>query len=696
MTEDKVPTNKFEALRQQAEELIRNQTHTTPETPPDILDLIHELKIYQAELEIQNEELQLSQQEISELKQEYQNLYEFAPCGYLTLNNKGIITRLNLTGSRLLETERNHMSRVGFSQFIDLGWEDAYFSARAESSKTGQKQSIELPIKRTNNLPVWVRADIEADCNTTGAVIQWRVVLLDITERKKFEADLRESEVLKNSIIESSLDCIKLLDLKGNLKYMSKAGQKRLEIKDIEVYLDKNWVDFWQGKDKINAQTAVDAAAKGAVGTFQAYSPTETGKPRWWDVIITPINNAAGEVERLLAVSRDITEKKRIEDQLNQSKKMESIGNLAGGIAHDFNNILSSVIGFTELALDEAEKGTLIEDSLQEVYEGGKRAKELVKQILAFARQSDEKISPIQPRVLVREVLNFIRSTIPTTIEIRENIKSESVILGNATQVHQVLMNLCTNAAYAMEDSGGTLNISLKDVFIDKEKLSIDMKPGDYVEIKVVDTGTGIPPDKIDSIFEPYFTTKPQGEGTGIGLAMVQGVVESYGGKIAVKSQMGKGTTFTIYLPITKKRSGQSAYLTEELPTGTERILFVDDEAPIAKMGSQILEHLGYSVTTRTSSIEALELFQTKPDDFDLVVTDVTMPNMTGDKLAVKLMKIRPEIPVILCTGYSKKMSDEKALEIGIKAFAYKPVVKSDLVKTVRKVLDDAKGSTQS
>ena len=198
------------------------------------------------------------------------------------------------------------------------------------------------------------------------------------------------------------------------------------------------------------------------------------------------------------------------------------------------------IIGFTELALDETSKGTLLEDSLQEVYSAGKRAKDLVKQILAFARQSDEKISPIQPRVIVKEVLNFIRSTIPTTIEIQENIKSESLILGNATQVHQVLMNLCTNAAYAMEDSGGTLNLSLKDVFVDKEKLSIGMKPGDYFEVKVSDTGTGIAPEIIDSIFEPYFTTKAHGEGTGIGLAMVHGVVESYGGKITVRQSSGK------------------------------------------------------------------------------------------------------------------------------------------------------------
>ena len=411
------------------------------------------------------------------------------------------------------------------------------------------------------------------------------------------------------------------------------------------------------------------------------------------DEVMVEINAAVINWEgrpATINIIRDITGQKKIEDRLRQAQKMESIGNLAGGIAHDFNNILSSIIGFTELALDETQKGTVLEDSLQEVYGAGKRAKDLVKQILAFARKSDEKTSPIQPAIVAKEVLKFIRSTIPTTIEIRQHLDSNSWIMGNATQVHQVLMNLCTNAAHAMEVSGGVLSVRLKDVFLYKKDLLAGMKQGDYLEIRVADTGGGIAPETINSIFEPYFTTKDPGEGTGMGLAMVQGVVESYGGKIAVDSHLGKGTTFTIHLPITKKQSAQSAYIPEELPTGTERILFIDDEAPIAKMGSQILERLGYSVTTRASSTEALELFQTKPEDFDLVVTDMTMPYLTGDKLAIAMMKIRPDIPVILCTGYSKKISDETASEIGIKAFAYKPVVKADLAITVRKVLDEA------
>jgi len=398
----------------------------------------------------------------------------------------------------------------------------------------------------------------------------------------------------------------------------------------------------------------------------------------------------------LVGVIRDITEQKQLENRFRQAQKMESIGNLAGGIAHDFNNILTSVIGFTELSLDEVEKGTHIEDNLQEIYTAGKRAKDLVKQILAFARQSGEELKPIQVDTIATEVLKFIRSSIPTTIEIKQNIESDSLIMGNATQVHQILMNLFTNAAHAMEDKGGILEFSLKDVLMDRgvthEKLGL--KPENYIEIKVSDTGTGIAPEIIGSIFDPYFTTKGPGEGTGMGLAMIHGIIENYGGKIFVDSKPEQGTRFTIYLPVTGKRQEHRPYEPEMLPTGKERILFVDDEAPIAKIGDKALERLGYTVSIRTSSIEALALFRTKPNDFDLVITDMTMPNMTGDSLAIELMKIRPDIPVILCTGYSKKISDESASEMGIKAFLYKPIVKAYLAKTVRKVLDEAKDST--
>jgi PAS domain S-box-containing protein len=383
-------------------------------------------------------------------------------------------------------------------------------------------------------------------------------------------------------------------------------------------------------------------------------------------------------------------EKEILETQLRQSHKMESIGNLAGGIAHDFNNILSAIIGYTELSLEDVEKGTHMEDQLQKVYMAGNRAKDLVKQILAFARQSGEEIKPMRVDNITKEVLKFLRSSIPTTIEINQEIDSESLIMGNATQVHQVLMNLCTNAAHAMEDAGGMLQVGLKDVLIDDgfHVKGRELKPGDYLKLTVSDTGTGIAPEIMETIFDPYFTTKGPGEGSGLGLAMVHGIVETYGGTVSVESVLGKGTVFSIYLPVAEKLEIHHEIASEPLSSGTERILFVDDEAPIVDAGGQILERLGYSVTTRTSSVEALELFRSKPNDFDLVITDMTMPNMTGDTLSVELMKIRPGIPVILCTGYSKKITDKAASAMGIKGFAYKPIVKADLAKTVREVLD--------
>jgi signal transduction histidine kinase/ActR/RegA family two-component response regulator len=396
----------------------------------------------------------------------------------------------------------------------------------------------------------------------------------------------------------------------------------------------------------------------------------------------------------ILERKKSEAQNRELENKLIQAHKLESIGTLAGGIAHDFNNILSSIIGFTELALGEVEKGTMIEDDLQEVYAGGKRAKELVNQILAFARQSEEEIKPVQVSPIVKELLKFIRSSIPTTIEIKSNINSDSLIMGNGTQIHQIMMNLCTNAAHALESSGGEIEVILEDESIEKksELIELGLNEGEYLKIVVSDTGSGIDPSIIGSIFEPYFTTKEIGEGTGMGLAMVHGIVTSYEGKIFVDSKLGEGTEFKIYIPTTNQRLDSKPYEKEESPGGTEKILFIDDEAPIAKMGSQMLSRLGYDVTTRISGIDALELFREHPDRFDLVITDMTMPNITGTILSKELLKLNPDIPIILCTGYSKSITEETAQKLGIKAFGFKPFIQADLAKTVREVLDEAKG----
>ena len=401
-----------------------------------------------------------------------------------------------------------------------------------------------------------------------------------------------------------------------------------------------------------------------------------------------------GNLAGLIGAMVDITHLKEMEKRLQQSHKMEAIGTLAGGIAHDFNNILSSILGFSELALDEVKAGSDLEDDLQEIYAAGKRAKDLVGQILAFARRSDDKFQPIQISSLAKEVTKFIRSSVPAIIKIKQNIQSDAYILGSPTQVYQVFMNLCTNAADAMEENGGCMKIDVTDIKMDgtNSVSPLPLKTGDFVEIRVSDTGIGINQDILELIFDPYFTTKPSGEGTGLGLSVVHGIVDAHGGRIMVDSIPGKGTTFTVCLPITRKERIHSGYISEALPTGSERILLVDDEVAICKVGAQILGKLGYCVTTKTRSLNALALFKSAPDKFDLVITDMMMPEMTGEQLAVEMLKIRSDIPIILCTGYARKVSAESALKTGIKAFTYKPIIKADMAKTVRKVLDENYG----
>jgi len=393
----------------------------------------------------------------------------------------------------------------------------------------------------------------------------------------------------------------------------------------------------------------------------------------------------------------DITEQKsaeeergKLESKLQQAQKMEAIGTLAGGIAHDFNNILSAIIGFTELALSETEKDTPLYNNLQQVFVAGGRAKDLVNQILTFSRQADQERKPVRVNLISKEAIKFLRASLPTTVEIREHIRSDSLVMADPTKIHQILMNLCTNAEHAMREKGGVLGVKLVDVELDTDFTADhpELKPGAYLELSISDTGHGIPSHTLDRIFDPFFTTKEKGEGTGMGLSVVHGIVGSYGGAILASSRPGKGSTFTVYLPVVERLSEPLVRDEEIIPTGRESILFVDDEPPIVDIGKQILESLGYDVTTRISSLEALELFKAEPDRFDLVITDLTMPNMAGDILAKELMRIRPGIPVILCTGYSVRINQQQAIALGIRAFVSKPMLIKEIAGVIRKVLD--------
>ncbi|MCP4717165.1 MAG: response regulator [Deltaproteobacteria bacterium] len=407
---------------------------------------------------------------------------------------------------------------------------------------------------------------------------------------------------------------------------------------------------------------------------------------------ISPVRNATGEIINYVAVKRDISWEIQMQAQLQQSQKMEAIGTLAGGIAHDFNNILGIIMGYTEISFESLAEGVPAKNNLKEVLTAASRAKDLINHILDFSRQSDPTIRPVSIKPVINETIKFLRSTLPTTIEINQHIQADpDTVMSDPTQIHQVMMNLCTNAKHAMTANGGVLNISLteEDHAASETSFHADLRPGKYLKLAVSDNGCGMDPAVMEKIFNPFFTTKEQGQGTGLGLSAVHGIVKRCGGNITVESEPGKGTAFFVYLPLAENKSP----LPETLPTGqitggTEHVLLVDDEQMNISFTRKILEQLGYRVTARTSSIEALEAFRNMPDKFDLIITDQTMPNLTGADMAKEMLLIRPPIPIILCTGFSELISESQALSMGISEYVTKPIVRAQLAMTIRKALD--------
>ncbi|ACL05273.1 CBS sensor hybrid histidine kinase [Desulfatibacillum aliphaticivorans] len=389
---------------------------------------------------------------------------------------------------------------------------------------------------------------------------------------------------------------------------------------------------------------------------------------------------------------REVAEEENSEllKRIHHSEKVAAIGNLAAGIAHDFNNILSPIVGFSEMAMCDAKQGSSLWNNLHEIYVAGNRAKEIIKQILRFARHSEGFVEPIQLKSILDEGLKLIQSSFPSSITIQQSVQTDAYIKADATMIHQVYMNLCTNAFHAMEEKGGVLDIQARNTcfFHDSEFIPQGVIPGEYVELRISDTGIGILPDNLKCVFDPYFTTKSVDKGTGMGLSIVYGIVKGYNGAIHIESQPGQGTTVFLYLPVTKQEDFKRADLQIHMQKGHESILFVDDEKAITNLFKQSLEKAGYKVAVYTNPIIALTSLKSQPGAFDLVITDMTMPEMTGDVLAFEIRRIRQDIPVILCTGYSQMLSDKTIKVLGLNAVLNKPVLSSELTRIIRQVLD--------
>lgn len=530
-----------------------------------------------------------------------------------------------------------------------------------------------------NGSPLW-----DTDGSLKGIIELSR----DVTERKAAE----EERSRFATTIHQAWEIIVITDVEGTIQYVNPAFEQITGYKKEEA-IGENPRILKSGKHDAEFYRKLWKTIKGGkVWRGHFINKKKDGTLYEEDATITPVYDSSGNMVNFVAVKRDVTKEMMLERQFIQTQKMEAIGTLAGGIAHDFNNILTPIIGYAELLINELPKESSACECANEIIKASRRAKELTKHILDFSHQTEQEMKPIQLHLIVKEALNLLRAFLPTTIDIRQNIDSNSgTVLADETQMHQIVMNLCTNAEHAMRENGGVLEVTLKATDVEKNFVAStgDVKKGSYVKLGISDAGHGMDSVIVDRIFDPFFTTKKVGEGTGMGLAAVHGIVTSHGGAITVDSRLGKGTTFNVYIPKIKSVSAQETQLLQEIPGGDESILYVDDEEKIVILGRRILKKLGYKVTVRTNGMEALELFRTDPLRFDLVITDQTMPKMTGDVLARELMVIRPDIPVILCTGFSHTVTAEKAREIGIKEYLMKPIIPRVLGETVRRVLDE-------
>jgi PAS domain S-box-containing protein len=520
---------------------------------------------------------------------------------------------------------------------------------------------------------------------------------VDLTEQKRVQDEINQRKQFLELVLNHLPDAIVTLDPDHRVVDWNPGAQK------VFGYTPEEAI----GKS-LNHLVALDRAIDEAGRQSQllsgkAVKPFETVRYHQEGIPLNVI--AAGYpimrddvLTGVVAVYTDISKQRKMEDErkeyetrIQQMQKMEAIGTLAGGIAHDFNNILSGVIGYAELSLAETLPGTPLHRNLRQILTGGRRAGDLVRQILTFSRQNERELKLLHIGPMLKEALKLLRSSLPTTIQISKYISpGVDNVMADPTQIHQIIMNLCTNAAQAMHPNGGRLEIQLVQKVLEEQDVITQptIAPGPFAKISVEDTGKGILPEHIDKIFNPYFTTKMTGEGTGLGLAMVHGIVQSYRGFINVDSTPGQGTRFDVYIPTVESAQSHEAPEEMDLPTGHEHILVVDDEKVLVEVISGMLTYMGYRVTTTNSSNEALGKFAATPADFDLVLTDMTMPDLTGIQLSRRLTEIRPDIPIVLCTGYSHQVSNQHPEELGLKAIVMKPVQTSELARTIRKVLD--------
>ena len=514
----------------------------------------------------------------------------------------------------------------------------------------------------------------------------------EIKMRMRAQERVLKSEKKYKSLFDTSRDGIAFERLDGRLETANKAytdmmGYTVGELQEIDTFRAIRATMPFDVKQAILDQMV----EKGYCDEVETHYTRRNGDTfpalfRSWI-----INNESGQPVRKLNLVRDITDQRKIENRLRQAQKMEAVGTLAGGIAHDFNNVLAAIMGYIELAQFDVPEDSKARKSLGHVLKASLRAKKLVSHILAFSRQSGNEKKPLLIRHIAKEVIDLLRATLPSTIDIKQNIPSKlSTIHADATQFHQILMNLGTNAYHAIGDEAGVIEIAMNN-FRTEERLVLDfaeLEPGEYIKLTVKDNGSGMEADTLSKIFDPYFTTKDKGVGTGMGLSVVHGIVKSHGGSISVESTPGHGSEFSLFFPAINAVEESSAAVVNIKEGSGEQVLFVDDEEVLVSLGKDVLSKLGYKVVAETSSVKALALFKENPEKFDIIVSDTTMPDLTGIQLARSVRQVAPDIPIVLCTGYSRQIDEHVLNELGVEYLLIKPYEVSELAVIMRTLLE--------
>ncbi len=644
----------------------------------------------------------------SELR--FRTLFEKAPMSYQSLDENGHFIDVNETWLNVLGYARDEVIGRSFADFLHPDWKEHFSKNFPRFKAVGEVLGVEFKMVKKDGSLILVSFYGKIGKNADNSFQKTHCIFQDITEKKALEEKQHKYARNLEAIFNSAPNILMLVDKDCRIDNINRTIVKtdRRKKNELRGMLCGDVVKCRHSKEGTGCGStpacSVCPVRTRIEATFRTGKPHREEEGRMVLVsdgrdvsrvfLISTVLLEFDDIPKVLLSMTDITAHRRLEERVLQAQKMESIGNLAGGIAHDFNNLLFPIIGMSELLLEDLPEGSAEHESAREILNAGKRGSGLVKQILSFSRQDEHRKMPLRVQQVAGEAIKLGRSIIPASIDIMQNLQEDcAMVMADPTQLHQIVMNLVTNAFHAVENKpGARISVTVKQTELERDHMTASgHQPGQYVLLSVADNGIGISQANLEKIFEPYFTTKEKGKGTGLGLAMVYGIVKDHDGDIRVYSTVGQGTTVTVYLPLIEP-GGESGAVEPafSLPTGTERIMVVDDEVPIAALIKQTTQRLGYSVTIFNSSLEAFNCFCSDPFAWDLVITDMTMPGMTGRIFAEKMLAKRPDIPIILCTGFSEQISESIARDIGVKGFLMKPVIKGEMARMIRSVLDEA------